>query len=60
MGYKEIINSIKPFDYSKYKDITSKERLMLYAAVFLERNNVPLTFNYLCVAAFNSFHKHYV
>lgn len=55
MGYKEIINSIQPFDYSKYKDITSKERLMLYAAVFLERNNVPLTFNYLCVAAFKFF-----
>lgn len=55
MGYKEIINSIQPFDYSKYKDIGSYERLMLYAAFYLEKNNVPLTFNYLCVASFKFF-----
>ena len=55
MGYKDIINAIQPFDYSKYKDITSYERLMLYTAVYLEKNNVPLTFNYLCVASFKFF-----
>lgn len=55
MGNKDIINSIQAFDYSKYKDIGSYERLMLYAAVYLEKNKVPLTFNYLCVAAFKFF-----
>lgn len=55
MEYKDIINSIQPLDYSKYKDIASYERLMLYAALFLDRNNIPITFNYLCVATFKFF-----
>lgn len=55
MTYKEIIDNIKPFEYSKYRNITSFEKLMLYAAKYLTDHGVPLTFNYLCVASFNFF-----
>lgn len=55
MTYKDIINAIEPFDYSKYKDITSCEKLMLYATKYLEQNNVPLSFNYICIASFKMF-----
>ena len=53
--YKEIINSLKPVAYSKYKEITSNEKLMAYTALILEEKWVPLTFNYLCIAAFKLF-----
>lgn len=55
MGYKDIINNLKPIEYSKYKDITSYEKLMIYVAKVLEDKNVPLTFNYLCISAFKIF-----
>lgn len=55
MSYKETINNFKPIDYSKYKDITSYEKLMLYVARKLRKAGVPLTFNYLCVATFKIF-----
>lgn len=55
MSYKEIINSYQAIDYSKYKNITSYEKLMLYVARELKKSKVPLTFNYLCVATFKIF-----
>lgn len=55
MSYKDIINSYEAIDYSKYKDITSYEKLMLYVARELRKSGVPLTFNYLCVATFKIF-----
>ena len=55
MGYKEIINKLESFDYSKYKDISSNEKLMIYAASELEKRKVPLTFNYICIASFKMF-----
>ena len=55
MGYKTIIDGFQPIEYSKTKDITSYEKLMLYAAEELEKNNVPLTFNYVCIASFKLF-----
>lgn len=55
MNYKEIINSFEPIEYSKYKSITSYEKLMLYTAMLLESKSIPLTFNYLCIAAFKIF-----
>ena len=55
MGYKDIINSLEPIEYSKYKDITSYEKLMIYVAKILEEKKVPLTFNYLCISAFKIF-----
>lgn len=55
MGYKEIISKIEAIEYSKYHSISSYEKLMVYVAYFLEEHNVPLTFNYLCIAAFKMF-----
>ena len=55
MTNKEKINWLKPVPFEKYSDITSYEKLMLYTAIVLEENNVPLTFNYMCVAAFKLF-----
>ena len=55
MSYKEIINKLKPFEYSKYKNISSNEKLMIYAAYELEKKHVPLTFNYICIASFKLF-----
>lgn len=55
MGYRNIINELQKIDYSKYKNISSHEKLMLYVALVLERNNIPLTFNYLCIATFKIF-----
>ena len=55
MGYRDIINNLKPIEYSKYKDITSYEKLMIYVAKVLEDKSVPLTFNYLCISAFKMF-----
>lgn len=52
---KEIIENIKPFSYSQYKDISSYEKLAVYAACFLEDQNVTLSFNYICIAAFKFF-----
>jgi len=55
MGYREIINELEPIVYSKYKNITSYEKLMIYAAKKLVDRGVPLTLNYLCIAAFKIF-----
>lgn len=55
MGYKDIINNFEPIDYSKYKNVTSNEKLMLYAARRLEENHIPITFNYLCIATYKIF-----
>ncbi len=55
MSYKELIDWLKPFAYSQYKDVTSYEKLMMYAALKLEEIKVPLTFNYICIASFKLF-----
>lgn len=55
MSYKEIINNIEPFEYSKYRDITSNEKLMIYSAYVLEKKKIPLTFNYICITSFKLF-----
>lgn len=55
MKYKDIINNLKPYDYSKYSDITSNEKLMVFAAKKLSDRKVPLTLNYLCIATFKIF-----
>ena len=53
--YKEIIKNIKPFDYSQYVNISSNEKLAAYACYFLDKEGVPLTFSYICVACFMLF-----
>jgi hypothetical protein len=53
--YKEIIQNIKPFDYSQYVNISSNEKLAAYACYYLDKEGVPLTFNYICVACYKLF-----
>ncbi len=55
MTYKEIIESIIPYDYSKYKDVSSNEKLGAFVACYLVNKDVPLTFNYLCISMFKMF-----
>lgn len=55
MSYKDKINSLKEYNYSQYRDISSCEKLMIFVAYTLQNNCVPLTFNYLCVASFKMF-----
>ena len=55
MSYKDKINNLKEYDYSQYKDISSNEKLMAFVAYTLQKNMVPLTFNYICVSAFKRF-----
>ena len=55
MEYKEKIEKLEPIPYSKYKDISSYEKLMIYVAKKIEEKNIPLTFNYLCISTFKVF-----
>ena len=55
MSHKETIEALKSFDYSQYKDISSYEKLMAFAAYKLVEAGVPLTFNYICIASFKLF-----
>ncbi len=55
MTFKEIINNIKKIDYSKYSTIKGDGRYIAYTAYKLSELSVPLTFNYLCIAAFKFF-----
>ena len=55
MTYKEIIENIIPYDYSKYKDVSSNEKLGAFVACYLVNKDVPLTFNYLCISMFKMF-----
>lgn len=55
MLYKEIIENIKAIEYSKYKDVSSNEKLGAYVACYLESKEIPLTFNYLCISMFKMF-----
>lgn len=55
MSYKEKIDNLKEYNYSQYKDVSSCEKLMIFVAYTLQQNNVPLTFNYLCISSFKMF-----
>ena len=55
MSYKDKINNLEEYNYSQYKDISSCEKLMVFVAYVLQRNNIPLTFNYICIASFKMF-----
>ncbi len=55
MSYKKLILWLKPIEYNKYSQISSNEKLMLYAALKLTEKEIPLTFSYLCIATFKFF-----
>jgi hypothetical protein len=49
------IKDIEPIHYSQYKNISSNEKLATYACYYLYKNNIPLTFSYICMASFKLF-----
>lgn len=51
----EFIKSIRSVDYAKYSNVSSREKLVVYAISFLEENEIPLTFNNICIATFKLF-----
>ena len=55
MTFKDIINNINKIDYSKYSTIKGDGKFIAYTAYRLKELGVPLTFNYLCIAAFKYF-----
>lgn len=55
MTYRDIINSIKPYGEEDAAKISSNEKLGAVCALYLTEKQVPLTFNYLCVAMFKMF-----
>ncbi len=55
MKYLSFIRNIRATDREKYKDVSSREKLVVYTMKFLEDNNIPLSFNYICVATYKLF-----
>lgn len=50
------IRNIKPvFEVGAYEKISSREKLVVYAMLYLEKNNIKLLFNYICITAFKLF-----
>lgn len=55
MEYLKFIRNIKSIESKKYKNVSSREKLAVYAMKYLENNNIPLSFNFICVATFKLF-----
>lgn len=53
--YSDFVNSIKPYPFEDYARVSSREKLMAYTVSFLESNDIPTSFIYLCVASFKLF-----
>lgn len=52
------INFIKKIDRitpQNYSNVSSREKLVVYTMYFLEKNGIPLLFNYICIASFKLF-----
>ena len=55
MTFTERIKTIRPIPYSKYAEISSREKLVVYAMSLLEEKQIPLNFNNICIATFRLF-----
>jgi hypothetical protein len=53
--YTDFINNIKPFSYKRYSSVSSREKLIVYTIKYLKENNIPLSWNYIVIAAFKLF-----
>lgn len=53
--YCEFINNLKPFEFKTYSGVSSREKLVVYAIKYLTDNNIPATFDYVCMASFHFF-----
>ncbi|MCK9197995.1 MAG: hypothetical protein WC123_04310 [Bacilli bacterium] len=56
LDYIKFIRNIVPeYGSEIYINISSREKLVVYSMVFLEKNKIPLLFNYICISAFKLF-----
>jgi hypothetical protein len=53
--YADFIKKIQPLPYEKYAGVSSREKLVVYTIHYLKVNNIPLTFNNICIATFKLF-----
>ena len=52
----DFIKNITPeFSSDAAQNISSREKLVAYTMLYLEKNNIPLLFNYICIATFKLF-----
>ena len=49
------IQTIKKIAYSKYANVSSREKLVAYTIKYLDSNGIPTNFNNICIAAFKLF-----
>lgn len=54
-SYTNLINNIKSIEYNKYVSVSSREKLAVYAIKYLNENNIPASFNNICVTLFKLF-----
>lgn len=56
LNYVDFIKNIVPeFKPTSVINISSREKLVAYTMAYLEKNNIPILFNYVCIAAFKLF-----
>lgn len=53
--YCDFINNLNPFEFKAYSGVSSREKLVVFAIKYLTDNNIPATFDYVCMTAFRFF-----
>lgn len=54
-NYSEFIKQIKPFKFEEYSGISSREKMAVYTIYYLANNDIPTTFDNVCVACYKFF-----
>ena len=53
--YSKFIKNIKAYKFEEYSGISSREKMAVYTIYYLKKNNIPTTFDNVCVACFKFF-----
>ncbi len=54
-AYADLIKNFKPIDIEKYSAVSSREKLVVYTMGYLKEQDIPLTFNSICIATYKLF-----
>lgn len=54
-GYSDFVKNIQAYKFEEYAGISSREKMAVYAIYFLKNNNIPTTFDNVCVTCFKFF-----